>query len=278
MSASDEFFIGWSADVPKRTGAFARRAWMGALVLGLSIAAYGAISQAPFAKSRFEFGVERTFEGRIEHIPYPTLVVDRPGASGDASSSRWLLTVFGKRGAEEFTQPLDGHRVSVTGSLIYSGAGTMVEILPDSLKDLGEAEAPSLPRPSQRVFGPQDSSVVDTDGSLRRGTFYGEIVDSKCFLGVMKPGNLKTHRACAIRCISGGVPPVLVVRGESALDPVTYLLMVDEEGRAVNDRVLEHVAQPIRIQGFLKSYGDMHVLHAHLGSITRIAPGDDPDI
>ena len=36
-------------------------------------------------------------------------------------------------------------------------------------------------------------------------TLTGEIVDSKCFLGVMNPGNLKPHKACAIRCISGGI-------------------------------------------------------------------------
>jgi len=43
----------------------------------------------------------------------------------------------------------------------------------------------------------------------------GEIVDSKC-LGVMTPGQLTTHRACAIRCISGGIPPVLHVRQTNA--------------------------------------------------------------
>ena len=48
--------------------------------------------------------------------------------------------------------------------------------------------------------------------SLGKQTFVGEIVDSKCFLGVMNPGRLTPHRACAIRCISGGVPPVLLVR------------------------------------------------------------------
>ena len=31
-----------------------------------------------------------------------------------------------------------------------------------------------------------------------------------CFLGVMKPGRSKPHRACAVRCISGGIPPFKV--------------------------------------------------------------------
>jgi hypothetical protein len=48
--------------------------------------------------------------------------------------------------------------------------------------------------------------------SLGTQTLIGEIVDSKCYLGVMNPGALIPHRACAIRCISGGIPPVLLVR------------------------------------------------------------------
>jgi len=41
----------------------------------------------------------------------------------------------------------------------------------------------------------------------------------------------KVHRACAVRCLSGGVPPGLLVRDESG-NAVTYLL-VGEDGRAL---------------------------------------------
>ena len=39
-------------------------------------------------------------------------------------------------------------------------------------------------------------------------TLIGEIVDSKRYLGVMNPGNGKVHRDCAVRCLSGGIPPI----------------------------------------------------------------------
>ena len=48
--------------------------------------------------------------------------------------------------------------------------------------------------------------------SLGVATLRGEIVDSKCYLGAMKPGDQKTHKACATLCIRGGIPPVLVER------------------------------------------------------------------
>ena len=236
----DEFFIGWQASGPPGVMGFVKvRAF--ALILGaLLVAAVAMTSQRPFASSNFEFGVERPFEGRLEHVPYPVLSVDRPGSEEE---SHWLLTVFGKRGADEFTLPLDGHRVALRGSLIHRDNAVMVELLPDSIKDLG----PGTPR--QRSAA---TSVVTLDG---------EIVDSKCFLGLMKPGQLKPHRACATRCISGGVPPVLLVRDEQG--PPTYYLLVDEDGSAVNDRVLDYVAEPVTITGQLEELGDLRILRAN---------------
>ncbi|MEJ2177929.1 MAG: hypothetical protein P8Y12_08270 [Gammaproteobacteria bacterium] len=43
-------------------------------------------------------------------------------------------------------------------------------------------------------------------------TLTGEIADSKCFLGVMKPGEGSIHRACAEVRLLGGIRSMLVVR------------------------------------------------------------------
>ncbi len=97
--------------------------------------------------------------------------------------------------------------------------------------------------------------------SLGRRTLRGEIVDSKCYLGVMNPGFGKTHRACAIRCISGGIPPVLLVRSEKT-GRATYYLLVGEDGEAVNEEVLELVALPVEIAGNVEKAGSRLVLKA----------------
>jgi hypothetical protein len=99
-------------------------------------------------------------------------------------------------------------------------------------------------------------------------TLRGEIVDSKCYLGVMNPGEFKTHKACAIRCISGGIPPVLVVRTPGAA-PQHYLL-VDGDGGAVNRRVLDHVAEPLEITGRVTREGESLVLWADPGAYRRV--------
>jgi len=52
---------------------------------------------------------------------------------------------------------------------------------------------------------PNRSVVQRTLGNKK---LRGEIIDPKCFFGVMKPGSGKTHKSCAARCLSGGIPAV----------------------------------------------------------------------
>ncbi len=235
----EEFFIGWQANAPRGVSNFVKVRAFALILLGLAVAAVATMAQRPFASSNFEFGVVRTFEGQLGHRPFPVLSVDRPGGSG---ASHWLLTVFGKRGADEFTLPLDGHRVRFQGSLIHRDNAVMVELVPDSIEDLG----PSPPGIGAMVVG--------------KVTLDGEIVDSKCFLGVMKPGQSKSHRACAARCISGGVPPVLLTRDEEGI--ATYYLLVGADGGSVNQDVLGFVAEPVTVTGQLEQLGDLRILRA----------------
>jgi len=245
-SAADEFFIGWEARLPRRTAAFLFVVVLGVVALAGLSAGLLALGQGSFARSDFEFGVPRDFTGRLELVPYPTLVVERPGGA----ESRWLVTVFGKRGAEPETRALDGHRVEVSGSLIHRGDHTMVEIDPATLRDLGEERAPALPPPGAEV------------------TLRGEIVDSKCWLGVMKPGNLKPHRACAAACIRGGVPPALVVRETG--EPPRYLLLVGADGAPLAGALLPFVAEPVEVTGRLQDLGSIEALVIDPASTRRI--------
>jgi hypothetical protein len=59
----------------------------------------------------------------------------------------------------------------------------------------------------------------------------GEIVDSKCFLGVMNPGEGTVHCDCARVCLRGGIPPMLLIRGARAEEAL--VLLVDAAGAPV---------------------------------------------
>lgn len=236
----NDFYVGY---VPKAPVSLARYVRKTIVVLGfLSLAAALALvaGQMPFANSAFEYGKLRKFEGIIETHPYPTLLVARPGeVERERKYSRYLLVAPGKHGADDLVAAFDGKQVRLQGQLIYREGGTMVEIEPGSISLLDRA--------------PRNQA---TARDLRPVTVSGEIVDSKCYLGVMNPGKGKGHRDCASRCLSGGIPPIFVAsNGEK------QFLLIGLDGHAIGrDALREFVAEPITIQGELLQEGESQVL------------------
>jgi hypothetical protein len=95
----------------------------------------------------------------------------------------------------------------------------------------------------------------------------GEIVDSKCYLGVMNPGNGKVHRDCAARCISGGEPPALIAR--DAAGKAMVILLAGSDGRALNNELLSFVAEPVETQGQLVRSGSNLILKGEPAAFLR---------
>jgi hypothetical protein len=246
LNMNDEFYIGWEAKAAPGIGKTIRCAVIAVLALALLVPLGLAVSQRMIGVSVFEWGKRRTFSGILQATPYPHLLVRRPGdTEGLPHYSTYYLVAPWKFGLDrEAIAPLDGKVVALKGTLIYRGNQTMIEVVPGSIQATNTASFVTLP-PTIRI-GKQ--------------TLVGEIVDSKCFLGVMNPGQLTPHRACAIRCISGGVPPVLLVRQKDG--PAIYLLLVSSDGKPVNKQVLNLVAEPVEITGEVELQGELKVLRA----------------
>lgn len=249
----DEFYVGYLPRAPRGIAARVRGVVIVLLLLAPLLALALAGSQQPFSPGVFEFGVEREFEGWISVQPYPMLLVPRPGeADGQPAWSPYYLVDEVKFGALRHVAGLDGRRVALRGSLIYRDGQTMIQVATGSVRPLDEARAALWPRRE----APQSRTLV------------GRIVDSKCFLGVMKPGDLKPHRSCASLCIRGGIPPVFVVR--DGRGRATYYLLVSPDGAAVNAQVLDYVAEPVEITGSVSRWGDLLVLQADPSTIRRL--------
>jgi hypothetical protein len=253
MSASEtnEFYIGWQAQAPRSIGAHVRKLVMGLLILVLAAAVVFALSQQTIGVAVFEWGTLKNFRGLLKASPYPHLLVQRPGREGN-QSAYYLVAPFKFGLNEQSVKALDGKEVTLKGTLIYRGKQTMVEAQPDSIKPALAATKP-----------PHESTVV----SLGRQTLVGEIVDSKCYLGVMNPGRLTPHRGCAVRCISGGIPPILLVRQE--VGPPLYFLLASSDGRPVNKQVLDMVAEPVQITGEVLRQGELSILRADPSTYRR---------
>jgi methionine sulfoxide reductase heme-binding subunit len=245
---SAPFYVGYE---PRMDPGLARALrWRVALLLLplLTLAGLAGAFQPPISPAGFDFGAPVELSGLLRMQPVPHLLVPRPGAEQHSS---YLLVAPFKHGLAADSVAFDGRQVSLRGALAYRGGATLVEVVPGSIASAADNGASA---PLSQDLGPQ--------------TLRGEIVDSKCFLGVMRPGELKPHRACASLCIRGGIPPVLCVR--RADGSVDYWVLVGPNGEALNQRVLGLIAEPVEIKGHGHQRGSLRFLHADPSDIRRL--------
>lgn len=232
---SHDFYIGYADRAP---AGLARRVrgCVALLAAALVLAAAGvAAVQRPFGDGRFEFGVTREWEGVLLAAPLPLL------QSGDAAGvTNHVLVGPGKRGVAGAAD-WHGRRVRVAGSLIERAGQRLIEVHAITAA-AGPADAP-----------PAAGSAPGTEVTLT-----GELVDTKCWFGVMKPGSGKVHRACAARCLSGGVPPGLLVRDAGGGGLV--VLLAPAAGARLEPA---WAGLPITVAGRLERRGGLAVLTFH---------------
>jgi hypothetical protein len=232
MSDRDDFFIGYAPPMPGGVAWFVRRTVTGLVLAVLAWAAVIASGHVSLEGGTFAFGRPQRFVGTIVERPYPALRPDGVGGHPMAM----MLVAPGKHGADALVHGLDGQRVSLTGTAIRRGALTMVEIDPASL--VSTESAASNPAAS-----------LTTSGDTMSVTVKGEIVDSKCFLGVMVPGSGKTHKDCASLCLRGGIPPALFVQDRSGTSAL--MLVTGASGETIGARALEFAGEAVEMTGTL---------------------------
>lgn len=156
----------------------------------------------------------------------------------DTDDGPVLLVEIGKFGARDLSAFGDGAQVTATGLLLSRGEQRMMELV-----SADNAVAPA-----------GDSAVsTATTSEARSVTLTGEIIDTKCYLGAMKPGQGTTHAACGRLCIRGGIPAgfVGVFEGEplwAVIDPGEAGVISEELLSAVGDQATIE-AQLLTIDG-----------------------------
>lgn len=237
--SKNEFYIGWQDEMPPSNKSFVRNILIGIFVL-IPVLVFAVVSfQKPMNHHHFEFGTITELSGIYHAHPFPMLKVMSGVPEG--FSKDVLLVGFGKFGAggiiediEEEQGKLTGKKVTLNGTLIYGDGVTLME-LTDLKGSFVKAEQDPYP-------------MIVEDYVLPVKEFTGEILDPKCYFGVMKPGEGKIHKSCAIRCISGGIPPVMRVLKDDGLS-YDYFLVKGANGEEINDEVLPYVAETVTVSG-----------------------------
>jgi len=255
---SSEFYIGWQSKAPKSFAKHVKRVVLILFPVALIIAYLLSTSQKKFSTASFEFGKLTKVKGIYYSNPVPMLkVFDKK----DLAISI-LLVGYGKQGAEtaimelekEKGVSLNGKEVTLKGTLIYGDGKTLLQVDKND-NPIVNIGAESTVQLHQKDLGTQ--------------TIRGEIVDPKCYFGVMKPGEGKVHRDCAIRCILGGIPPVLHV--QNAFGESNYYLIVGPNGEKINETVQDLVAEPVSIEAKVIQQDDWIILYTGKESIKRIS-------
>jgi hypothetical protein len=242
--AMREFYVGYMSLPPRL-----KRLMCGLTMLLLALVAADAWLVAklqPSAGSGIALDTPTEYTGTLTRRPYPMLRVKTPDGS-----RTYLLVSWEKRGAEEALGVMPEGPVRISGFPITRLGLGMIELAADDVAVI--SEAPAIEEPAREVRG--------------TATLKGEIVDSKCWLGAMRPGEGHLHKACASLCIRGGIPPLFVTRGGESPGP---MLLTQADGSAVPpDLIIPFVGENVHLTGTVEKRGDLWVFRANMTTLSK---------
>ena len=224
------------------------------LIAACGVAGYWLASQQKSTgPARWNTAAVTTLEGVLTLTPYPVLHRFHPHQPGTVQSV--LLVSQGKHSAHSFAAALDGKAVAVDGFEIRRGNWIMLEV----------AGKQAL-RPSTAVDTDQIIPLLKIK-ALGEISLRGEIADSKCYLGVMKPGAGAIHKACAEVCLRGDIPPMLVAK--DAHEQKFGYLITRADRSSASKLLARHAAESVQISGQLLEQGDLLFIAMHDDGLRR---------
>ena len=246
----EEFFVGY-LPMPKRLRRFHLVVVPGLVLLVLGCAALLAHTMTPVqAHFRSENAM---LTGLFRARPAPILWVYDAGQPTHARGI--LLVQGGKFGlSERLLEELDDHTLRVGGTLLERSELSMLELAAPPLEHTME----------DAQLAPLVDLVEVPRGHVR---LRGELVDSKCWLGRMRPGVGRTHRACAQQCVAGGIPPIFVTRDAQG-EEVGYVL-ANLSDSTLNS-ILPLLADSVEAEGELFSVGSLWMLRLDPATLRRL--------
>jgi hypothetical protein len=258
---NEEFYIGYLPQAPDKTGKFIRNILVFVFIVISLAGILLASQQRKFSTAVFEYGSNKEYTGIYTDFPIPSIkVFNQRDSLGKLINLSIPIVGYGKHGAKSAVSAfeernairLNHMEVTFKGDLIFNEGKTLLSLNQDS---------PIVRFSIANVLPDQLVYLKDT-------VLSGEIIDPKCYFGVMKPGKGKVHRECAIRCISGGIPPVFRIKKSGTMND--YFILLGKNGEEINQQVLPYVADHILVRGKLFIWGNWSVFQIDTESILEI--------
>lgn len=219
------------------------------ILVMLGVGAVFVLTQRGYINSYFEFGQQSEITGYLVSEPVWAL---RTSKGDDVKTIP--LVGFGKFGADKTIDRIidenglePGDEITIRGTRFYYRDKYWMELTDGEESFVGSGEG--------KFINGKPESI-----GMRK--LEGEVVDPKCFFGVMNPAAKAVHRSCAIRCISGGIPPVLAIRENGEF--VDYYFI---KGEDINQSILAYVGIPVELEGEVSIYEDWKVVDLGMADI-----------
>lgn len=253
MKKNNEFYVSYIAgSLGTKTKRSLKKFVLVAVLFIIGAALIFSLSQKQFKNSSFELTSDTKITGVFYENPYQMLRVK----IADNTFKNILLVGFGKLSVNPFLKEiraevnnLNGKKISIEGNLIYYNGKTLIQITD-----------------KEKVSLIDDATTkISNNEVVSEMTLQGEVIDPKCYFGVMKPGKGKIHRSCATLCISGGIPPVLATSDANNLSE--YFLLTDMKGRPIYKDILPFVGKPAEFKGIVEKNGDWYTLKIDVSKV-----------
>src|SRR5258708_29398749 len=181
---NNEFYIGWMPNAPDKFAKHVKKVVVFLILLAITIGVVLALSQKKFDTGNFEFGTLTEVKGIYSNTPVPNLkIINGKDIWGNYSYITAILVGYGKSGAdgiiksleEENKTSLDKKEITIKGTLLYNDGKLIIQIDTNDkpLLHVGAVTASADLLPHVKDLGIQNVNV--------------EIIDPKCYFGVMKP-------------------------------------------------------------------------------------------
>lgn len=256
----NDFFIGWQKEIPSPFLSVLKRVIYITILLITGLAIILVRYQNQYEGGHFNKYEITEIEGILRSNPLPLLEVTK-----DSKTQYIVLVSPGKFGAEKSLfnnndSAIYDRIVSMKGKLISRQGYTLLEVM------------------NFNLLNPNHERIKNTNQLIPKGSIQltGEIADPKCFLGVMRPGYGATHRDCAIRCISGGITPMLYTSHKNGSKE--YYLLINPEHPSITEGIIPYVADQVSVCGELSQLGEWNIFSPDLKTISRIQKDQLPSV
>ncbi len=277
-NSSKPFFIGWDSKNEKKIFTLPKKIAAAIAVFCLLLSFTITANQKKITPFKIDYENVKKMQGWLSISPVPMLtILDDKDDNGNPAYKNILLVDAFKKGAYEtvlgvlknnsiaYVQ-MEGYmsnKIVSCGSHTDSGCASLctqcitgtthfpILEIENGIYSFKEIK-PAFMLPPPNSLPEQDTIIT------------GEIIDPKCYFGAMNPGYGKPHLSCAVRCIAGGIMPVL--KYYTSAGEESYCVLIDRD-QSINDYIINYVGTTVIIKGKFQQAFNWNMLSLSKNSI-----------